>query len=61
MGAMVMDTMVILTAMVTITTVMNVPMETIVTGTGVIIMIRAVDPGMGDELTRHGAREGHII
>lgn len=61
MGAMVMDTMAILTAMVTITTVMNVLMETIVTGTGVIIMIRAVDPGMGDELTRQGAREGHII
>ncbi len=42
-----MDTMAILTAMVTITTVMNVLMETIVTGTGVIIN----DSGRG---SRHG-------
>ena len=43
--------MTILTAMVIKTTVMNVLMETTVTGM-MVIMVRAMDPGIGDELIR---------
>jgi hypothetical protein len=50
-----MAIMVILRAIITMITDI-----TTVTGT-MVIMVQAMDPGIGDELNRQGAREGHII
>ena len=57
-----MDIMAILTAMVTTATVMNVLMETTVTGM-TIIMDQGMDPVIGDETIGQGGRMifSHII
>jgi hypothetical protein len=62
MGVMVTDIMAILIATATITTVMMVLIETIVTGI-VVNMVQGMDPVIGDETIGQGGRMifSHII